>query len=125
MWPVKDANERTHWSHDPGYRETAVFRQQATSMNQELLLSGLRLHELAEVTGKLNTQLQQEMTDRKRMEQALMTSAKLAATTRLASTDRLTRSTILWLRSPTSYSCSFHYKPAQRPKLTLLLSKIR
>jgi signal transduction histidine kinase len=55
-------------------------------VNQELLLSGLRLHELAGVAEELNAKLQLEMAERKRMEHALMNSEKLAATARLAST---------------------------------------
>jgi signal transduction histidine kinase len=66
--------------------ETTRFHQQATAVNQELLLSAVRQHELSEVAEKLNAQLQLEMAERKRMEQALLTSAKLAATARLAST---------------------------------------
>ena len=46
----------------------------------------MRQHELAEVADRLNAQLQREITDRKRMEQALLNSAKLAAAARLAST---------------------------------------
>jgi two-component system NtrC family sensor kinase len=85
MWPVKGADERITGVMIQ-VTETARFRERATSMNQELLLSGLRQHELIEVAGKLNAQLQQEMAERKRMEQALLNSAMLAATTRLAST---------------------------------------
>lgn len=85
LWPVKGEDERTTGVMIQ-VTETAVFRQQATLMNQQLLLSGLRQHELVEVAEKLNAQLHQEMTERKQMEQALLNSAKLAATTRLAST---------------------------------------
>lgn len=67
-------------------KETAQFHRQVTAMNQELLLSGVRLHELAKVTEELNAKLQLEMAERKRMEHALMNSEKLAATARLAST---------------------------------------
>jgi two-component system CheB/CheR fusion protein len=55
-------------------------------MNQELLLSAVRQHELTEVAVRLNAQLQRGITERKLMEQALLNSAKLAATARLAST---------------------------------------
>jgi PAS domain S-box-containing protein len=85
MWPVSGPNNR------PAgvmilVTETALFHQQASAMNQELLVSGLRQHEFAEMAGKLNTQLQLEMTERERMEQALLISEKLAVTARLAST---------------------------------------
>ena len=55
-------------------------------MNQQLLLTAVRQHELVEVAERLNAQLQKEITERKRMERALLTSEKLAATGRLAST---------------------------------------
>ncbi len=76
MWPVKGVDERTTGVMIQ-VTETAVFRQQATAMNQELLLSGLRQHELIEMAGKLNTQLQLEMTERKRAEEALFKAGAL------------------------------------------------
>jgi PAS domain S-box-containing protein len=85
MWPLNDAEQRTTGVVIQ-VTESAVFHQQATAMNEELLLSGLHQHELIEVAGKLNTQLRREMTDRKRLEEALVKSEKLAATARLAST---------------------------------------
>jgi two-component system, NtrC family, sensor kinase len=66
--------------------ETARFHRQTVAMNQELLLTAVRQHELSEVAEALNAQLQLEITERKRMEQALLNSEKLAATARLAST---------------------------------------
>jgi signal transduction histidine kinase len=66
--------------------ETARFREEAIAMNQQLLLTAVRQHELAEVAERLNAQLQKEITERKRMEGALLNSEKLAATARLAST---------------------------------------
>ncbi len=85
MWPVLGADERPVGVMIQ-VTETASFHQQATAMNQELLVSAVRQHELAEVADRLNAQLQREITDRKRMEQALLNSAKLAAAARLAST---------------------------------------
>jgi len=85
MWPVLSANE-----HPSGVlilvTETAHFHQQAAAMNQELLLSAVRQHELTEVAERLNAQLQLEILERKRMEQALLNSEKLAVTARLAAT---------------------------------------
>ncbi|MGA2962699.1 MAG: ATP-binding protein [Candidatus Korobacteraceae bacterium] len=85
MWPVLGADK-----HPVGVMfrvtETASFHQQATAMNQELLLSAVRQHELTEAAERLNAQLQREMSERKLMERALLDSAKLAATARLAST---------------------------------------
>jgi signal transduction histidine kinase len=85
MWPVLGAGERPAGVMIQ-VTETARFHRRATAMNQELLLSGVRLHELADVAEKLNVQLQLEIAERKRMEQALLNSEKLAATARLAST---------------------------------------
>ena len=85
MWPLLGADERPMGIMIQ-VTETARFHQQATAMNQELLLSAVRQHEMTEVAEKLNSQLQLEMAERKRMEHALMNSEKLAATARLAST---------------------------------------
>lgn len=85
MWPLLDVDDRPAGIMIQ-VTETARLHQQAVAMNQELLLSGLRQHELAEETKKLNAQLQLEMAERKRMENALLNSAKLTATARLAST---------------------------------------
>ena len=85
MWPVLGADERPVGVMLQ-VTETASFHQQATAMNQELLVSAVRQHELAEVADRLNAQLQREMTERKLMEKALLNSAKLAASARLAST---------------------------------------
>jgi two-component system, NtrC family, sensor kinase len=85
IWPVLGADERPAGVMIQ-VTETTRFHQQATAMNQELLLSAVRQHELAEVAEKLNSQLQAEITQRKRMEQALVISEKLAATARLAHT---------------------------------------
>jgi signal transduction histidine kinase len=85
MWPVLGAEE-----HPVGVMlqvtETASFHQQSTAMNQELLVSAVRQHELTEVAENLNGQLQRGITEHKRMEQALLNSEKLAVTARLAST---------------------------------------
>ena len=85
MWPVLGADERPVGVMIQA-TETAGFRQQAAAMNQELLLTAVRQNELAEVAKKLNEQLQLEITERKRMEQALIRSEKLAITARLAAT---------------------------------------
>jgi signal transduction histidine kinase len=85
MWPVLDP-DRHPVAVMIQVTETARFRQQASEMNQQLLLGAVRQHELADVAGKLNDQLQFEIAERKRMESALLSSAKLAATARLADT---------------------------------------
>ena len=65
---------------------TTQFHQQAIAANEQVLLSGLRQHELRETAEKLNAQLQLEIADRKRMERALVSSEKLAVTARFALT---------------------------------------
>jgi PAS domain S-box-containing protein len=85
MWPLLGADGRPVGIMIQ-VTETARFHQQATAMNQELLLSAVRQHELTEEAEKLNSRLHTEMAERERMEQALMNSEKLAATARLAST---------------------------------------
>jgi signal transduction histidine kinase len=85
MWPVRGAED-----HPAGVMmqvtETTQFHQQAIAVNEQLLLSGVRQHELRENAESLNAQLKQEITDRKRMERALVNSEKLAVTARFAST---------------------------------------
>jgi len=85
MWPLLDAEERPVGIIIQ-VTETARFHQKATAMNQELMLSAVRQHELTEEAENLNSRLQLEMAERERMEHALMNSEKLAATARLAST---------------------------------------
>ena len=85
MWPILGTDGR------PAeivirVTETTHFHQQAAAINQELLLTAVRQHELSEVAKHLNAQLQLEITERERMEQALLNSEKLAATARLAAT---------------------------------------
>lgn len=85
MWPVLGADD-----HPVGVMmqvtETTQFHQQAIAVNEQLLLSGVRQHELRETAEKLNARLQLEIADRKKMERALVTSEKLAVTARFALT---------------------------------------
>ncbi|MCE9531939.1 MAG: response regulator [Planctomycetes bacterium] len=50
VWPILDANERTAgvMIQVTDITETAIFRQQAKAMNESLLVSGIRQHELTE-----------------------------------------------------------------------------
>ena len=83
VWPLRDVD-----AHPAGLAmqvtETTPFHQRAIAINEQLLLSGVRQHELRETAEKLNTQLQLEIADRKRMELALVNSEKLAVTARFA-----------------------------------------
>ena len=85
MWPVRGAED-----HPVGVMmqvtETTQVHQRAIAVNEQLLLSGVRQHELRETAESLNAQLQLEIADRKRMERALVNSEKLAVTARFAST---------------------------------------
>ncbi len=85
MWPIQGAGD-----HPVGVMmqvtETTQAHQRAIAMNEQLLLSGVRQHELRETAESLNAQLQLEIADRERMERALVNSEKLAVTARFAST---------------------------------------
>ena len=76
MWPVLGADERP-MGVMIRVTETARFHQQATAMNQELLLTAVRQHELTETAEILNAQLQREMSERKRAEEALFKAGAL------------------------------------------------
>lgn len=56
----------------------------ARALNESLMLSLVRQHELTETAQLLNEQLQAEMNARKRAEEALVSSAKLASVGRMA-----------------------------------------
>ncbi|HEX7422956.1 MAG TPA: HAMP domain-containing sensor histidine kinase [Terriglobales bacterium] len=85
MWAILDGNKRSTGVMIQVAERTS-FDQQAIEMNQELLLSGLRQHELTERAETLNSQLQAQMIQRKHMERALVSSEKLAVTARFALT---------------------------------------
>jgi len=76
MWPVLGADERP-MGVMIRVTETAMFRQQAIEMNQELLLTAVRQHELIEEAERLYAQLQGEMTARKLAEEALFRAGAL------------------------------------------------
>ncbi|MGB6132833.1 MAG: PAS domain-containing sensor histidine kinase [Acidobacteriaceae bacterium] len=84
VWPLHGAED-----HPAGLAmqvtETTQFQQRAIAVNEQLLLSGVRQHELRETAERLNAELQLEIAERKRMEQALVHSEKLAVTARFAS----------------------------------------
>ncbi|MGB7170094.1 MAG: PAS domain-containing sensor histidine kinase, partial [Acidobacteriaceae bacterium] len=84
VWPLHGAED-----HPAGLAmqvtETTQFQQRAIAVNEQLLLSGVRQHELIETAERLNAELQLEIAERKRMEQALVHSEKLAVTARFAS----------------------------------------
>lgn len=73
MWPALDANERAEGVIIQMTRATD-FRQNAAAINEALLISGLRQHELTEVAEKANAQLAQEIGERKIAEAALQTA---------------------------------------------------
>jgi signal transduction histidine kinase len=84
MWPIRGPK-----NHIAGVMiqvtETTLFHQRAIAVNEQLLLSGVRQHELRETAEGQNEQLQLEIADRKRMERSLVNSEKLVATARFAS----------------------------------------
>jgi PAS domain S-box-containing protein len=75
IWPALDASERPV-GVIVQLTKAANFRLNIASVNEALLISGLRQHELAETAEKLNAKLQAEITERKLAEEALLESAK-------------------------------------------------
>jgi PAS domain S-box-containing protein len=85
MWPIRGAGDRPVGVMMQ-VTETTRFHQRAIAMNEQLLVSRVRQHELGEMAERLNAQLQLEIADWKRMERALVNSEKLAVTARFALT---------------------------------------
>jgi two-component system NtrC family sensor kinase len=85
LWPILDGTE-----HPAGVMiqvtETTNFHQHAMAMNQQLLVSSVRQHELTEIAENLSAQLRVEIAQRERMERALVRSEKLAIAARFAAT---------------------------------------
>jgi signal transduction histidine kinase len=70
MWPALDESERPV-GVIVQMTKTADFRQNVAAINEALLISGLRQHELTETAEKLNAQLQREIAERKLTSAAL------------------------------------------------------
>jgi signal transduction histidine kinase len=70
MWPALDADEQPVGTIIQ-LTKAANFRQNAVAINEALLVSGLRQHELTEEAERLNAQLQGEIIERKKTEEAL------------------------------------------------------
>jgi two-component system, NtrC family, sensor kinase len=83
MWPMFAADRRT-LGIAIQVIETTSFHQDATAMNQALLLGSVHQHELREAAELLATQLQSEIVARKNAEDALIRSEKLASVGRMA-----------------------------------------
>jgi signal transduction histidine kinase len=60
------------------------FEQQLTTLNEALMLGLVRQHELTEAADRLNEELQAEMIARRKAEDALVSSEKLASVGRMA-----------------------------------------
>ena len=75
MWPVLDAGQRSVGVMMQ-VTETTLFHQQARAMNQHLLRSSVRQHELTEAAEQLNDRLRAEIDERDRAQVAI---SKLAA----------------------------------------------
>jgi len=59
VWAIVDADEQTTglMIQITDATETALFRQRSTEMNQSLIVTSMRQHELSEITEKLNADL--------------------------------------------------------------------
>jgi two-component system NtrC family sensor kinase len=83
MWPVLAPDNRT-LGVIIQVTETTSFHQDAVAMNQALLIGSVRQHELTEAAESLAARLQGEIIARKKAEEALIVSEKLASTGRMA-----------------------------------------
>jgi signal transduction histidine kinase len=83
MWPVHTADQR-RVGIMVQVTEATQIHDEAVAMNQALLLSSVRQHELTEAAELLNTQLQAAIIVRNQAEQALIGSEKLASAGRMA-----------------------------------------
>jgi two-component system NtrC family sensor kinase len=83
MWPVFAEDRRT-LGIVIQVTETTSFHQNATAMNQALLLGSIRQHELTEAAELLASELHSEIIARKNVEEALIRSEKLASVGRMA-----------------------------------------
>ena len=78
VWPVLSPDNRTLGVMIQ-ITETTRFRQDSIAMNQALLIGSVRQHELTDAAELLTAQLQGEIIARKRAEEALINSEKLAS----------------------------------------------
>jgi two-component system NtrC family sensor kinase len=83
VWPVLSLDDRT-LGVILQITETTRFHQDSIAMNQALLIGSVQQHELTEAAELLTVQLQQEIIARKKAEEALIGSEKLASVGRMA-----------------------------------------
>ena len=83
MWPLLGPNQG-HLGVMVQVTEAAKFHDDTVAMNQALLLGSVRQHELREAADLLNVQLQASIVMRKKAEEALISSEKLAYAGRMA-----------------------------------------
>jgi len=83
MWPLLGAGS-SHLGIMIQVTEATKFHEDAVAMNQALLLSSIRQHELTESADLLNVQLQAAIILAKKAEEALIGSEKLASAGRMA-----------------------------------------
>jgi signal transduction histidine kinase len=83
MWPLLGA-DHSHLGIMIQVTEATKFHDDAVAMNQALLLSSIRQHELTESADLLNVQLQAAIILAKKAEEALIGSEKLASAGRMA-----------------------------------------
>jgi signal transduction histidine kinase len=77
MWPALDPNERPMGVIIQMAR-VANFQRDVTAINEALLIAGLRQHELTDAAENLNAQLQREIAERKRAQEASRQAAEQA-----------------------------------------------
>jgi signal transduction histidine kinase len=110
MWPALDADERPAGVIIQLTR-AANFRQNAAAINEALLVSGLRQHEMTEAAEKLNAQLQTEIAERK-LAQAALQNARDCLAQQAAGLERLVVERTEKLRETIGELESFSYSVA-------------
>jgi two-component system, NtrC family, sensor kinase len=83
MWPVLSSERSSPGIILQVIEESSIY-QNAVAMNEALMLGLIRQHELTETAETLNRQLHEEIIARKRAEEALIRSEKLASVGRMS-----------------------------------------
>ena len=78
MWPVHAVDE-SFVGVLIEVTESTAFHEQVSAVNEKLVISALRQHELTDSAEKLNAELQVEVTERKRAQETLVQAKELLA----------------------------------------------
>lgn len=117
MWPALDANARAEAVIIQMTR-ASDFRQNAAAINEALLISGLRQHELAEEAVKLNARLETEIIER-RLAEATLLGANQRLADQAADLERLVGERTAKLRETVRELEGFSYSIAHEMRAPL------